>query len=79
MGNATRSKWPSLTGAVGGSCFSIISFVFSSECVVHSASNLLLRVESCQPGACQSACGSLSLTMLCGLFHWPGFSRLLGF
>lgn len=61
MENATRSKWPSRAGAVGGSCFSIISFVFSSECVVHSASNLLLRVESCQPEACQSAYGSLSL------------------
>lgn len=79
MGNATRSKWPSLAGAVGGSCFSIISFVFSSECVVHSASNLLLRVESCQPGACQSACGSLSLTMLCGLSHWDWIFQVAGF
>lgn len=48
MENAIRSKWPSYF--CGWFLFLNISFVFSSECVVHSASSLLLKVESCEPG-----------------------------
>lgn len=43
---------------------------------MHCSFSPQFAVESGKPSACRSACGSLSLslTMLCSLSHWPGFS-----